>query len=747
MKKFVFVKKALFLFVTILLLQSKSIEAVGKPIPIYNQKDLENIAFNLDGNFILMNDITISGTWKPIGSNDWGYLKLDNFKGVFDGNGHVIRNLGFNIRSGSYVGLFSINEGIIKNLGIENSVVSANLDESVNWFYLGFITGANFGTIENCYNSGSIELTSNNQEHVTAHVGGIAGEQALESTSVKSYNTGNISVSLKGIDGIKTVKIGGIVGGLFEGNGDRKSEITHCYNTGNITGMGTNVMAAGIAGAGSLVECCYNTGGIKAYSDSIYSGEESRASGIVTKGTVNKCYNLGSIKGITHGGGIIAGEGDVNNCFNAGSVDSVTYAGGISCSLNSHSYSSYYPGSITNSYNTGAVYGKTSVGIGFKDDGSIFNNNYSLKTLTGNCRDDEFTLTSLQMEIKESYKGFDFDKVWTMSSDLRHPFPVLKELIPPIYDNTTDFAGGNGTLYNPYKISTKEHLDNVRNYSNANYILINDISFETSDFALNGKYYNGGYGWNPICQDRYITDCDFFSGIFDGNGFAIANIYVGHKNENGGLFGVNYGIIKDLAVINANVNGQHAGIITGRNENAQLINCYSTGSVFAETSGSTEPTAGGICGSNGGFIKKCYSMAAVLSKGDAGGIAGFGYNFNGISDCIFTGNVSGNTAGGIVGRLSLSSVVNSINIGTVKASISSGGIVGQLEGSLVKNCYYNNTGLKAVGYYDSGDVNAKFLTPQELKQKHAYPGFDFNQVWNINDNMDYPLLKWVKDKS
>lgn len=82
MNKFSYVKKILYLLIAILILQSKNIEPAGENItPIYTQKDLEFISNNLDGNFILMNDITISGIWDPIGSNEWT-PRSKNFKGV-----------------------------------------------------------------------------------------------------------------------------------------------------------------------------------------------------------------------------------------------------------------------------------------------------------------------------------------------------------------------------------------------------------------------------------------------------------------------------------------------------------------------------------------------------------------------------------------------------------------------------------------------------------------------------------------
>ncbi|NLB32202.1 MAG: hypothetical protein GX818_00330 [Tissierellia bacterium] len=364
------------------------------------------------------------------------------------------------------------------------------------------------------------------------------------------------------------------------------------------------------------------------------------------------------------------------------------------------------------------------------------------------------------MEQKDSFKGFDFEQIWAISPHEEYTLPILKELPTPIVENITDFAGGNGTFYNPYKISTKAHLNNVRNYTNANFIMIDDIAFAASDFALDGEYYNEGKGWIPICRDRYDVDFDYFSGVFDGNGHTVANLY--SKGEYAGLFGANYGTIKDLGVINGDINGQASAGITVTNElTGQILNCYFTGKIFAEES------AGGICASSGALINNCYSTAEVVSNGSAGGIVSFAYNSKGISDCFFSGSVSGKEAGGIAGGTTLTNIVNSVNVGTVKGNLMVGGLVGRLGGSVINNsvnlgivkdgtykgaiagycdgpinnCYYNDIGLRATSWHVTGEINAKYLTSLQFKQKSSYPTFNFNEIWRLDEGMEYPMLK------
>lgn len=64
------------------------------------------------------------------------------------------------------------------------------------------------------------------------------------------------------------------------------------------------------------------------------------------------------------------------------------------------------------------------------------------------------------------------------------------------------FAGGSGTSEDPYLIETKAHLNNVRNYLDAHFKMIADITFTDADFAEGGDFYNDGQGWEPIGLSR-----------------------------------------------------------------------------------------------------------------------------------------------------------------------------------------------------------------------------------------------------
>lgn len=263
--------------------------------------------------------------------------------------------------------------------------------------------------------------------------------------------------------------------------------------------------------------------------------------------------------------------------------------------------------------------------------------------------------------------------------------------------NTEEFAGGSGTAKDPYLISTKTHLNNVRNYWSAHFKMIADIEFTDADFAEGGDFYNDGQGWSPI--GTYNTP---FTGSFDGDGHAIKNLYTNINTSSSsdvyaGLFGYNKGTIKNLGLEDEDVSASaffnsYAGGIAGYNNEGTITNCYSTGTISADS------YIGGIVGYNDyGAIQNCHikGAIAVSSYSEFGGIAG--YNDHGtIENCYNTSDIStDDDAGGIVGHNDYGTIKNCYNIGTISVSSSSyyvdvGGIARYNDHGTIENC--NNLG-------------------------------------------------------
>lgn len=119
--------------------------------------DTYNLALNnANLNAILLNDIDCTGvTIEPI---QYMFYSNNGYKGTFDGNYHIIKNLTITPPEYSnynfYAGFFAeTNKATIKNLGLEN-LTSNNSDSS---YYFGGIAGSSdYSTIENCYVTGNV---------------------------------------------------------------------------------------------------------------------------------------------------------------------------------------------------------------------------------------------------------------------------------------------------------------------------------------------------------------------------------------------------------------------------------------------------------------------------------------------------------------------------------------------------------------------------------------------------------------
>ena len=223
--------------------------------------------------FVLTNDIDLSGS-------HWTSTKFD---GVFDGNGHTIKNLtGEN-------GLFSSAE-MVKNVKLENVNISSTKNE------VGGIAGS--ANITNCTITGKISSTGNN-------VGGVVGYNYYR---YPKYCYSDVEVSGRSF-------VGGIAGWL------NYSSATGCVSRGEVSGT-SNV--GGISGLqGNMISCASyaeiygktNIGGISGSSNSYHFD-------VYFAGTVNGEENVGGINGNNYNNQVnysnLIMEGVVNGKTNVG---------------------------------------------------------------------------------------------------------------------------------------------------------------------------------------------------------------------------------------------------------------------------------------------------------------------------------------------------------------------------------------------------------------------------------------------
>lgn len=201
----------------------------------------------------LLNDLDLDGEeWEPIGGVYYQEYERSVFNGTFDGGDHKITGLNITTPNG-YTGLFGRtgSNAEIKNLGVD---IDINFERDDN-IYSGSIVGTNYGSITDCYSTGSISVTS----LAANYTGGIAGYNWGRITNC--YNLGDISSTV-------TADVS-IVGGIA---GENDSTISNCYSIGNISSSSSHIRYMG-----GIVGRNYGT---SAQATNCYYLEDTAAGGI-----------------------------------------------------------------------------------------------------------------------------------------------------------------------------------------------------------------------------------------------------------------------------------------------------------------------------------------------------------------------------------------------------------------------------------------------------------------------------------
>ena len=272
---------------------------------------------------------------------------------------------------------------------------------------------------------------------------------------------------------------------------------------------------------------------------------------------------------------------------------------------------------------------------------------------------------------------------------------TTKDVKSEKWDGTmaSSFAGGSGTSSDPYIIETGGQLLLVRSYSSSHFALANNINLDN----LN---------WKPF----------EFSGMLDGKGFIISNLYIKRNDDYQGLFSElkSYSsVVKNLTIKGVKIDaagidyiGAIAGSSSGSISNCKVIflsDSYIKGTdyigavvgsgnvqnceVKSQAAGTVitgNNNVGGITGS--GDCDNCHVYADVAGNNYVGGIAGSGSDF---SMCSFTGKVTGREwVGGIVGIGDCMTSCKSV--ADIVASDGAGGIAGMVR-QIVTACYSDGT--------------------------------------------------------
>lgn len=691
---------------------------------ISDEAGLKAIANDLTGDFVLTQDITLSGEWTPIGT------EAAPFKGKINGNGHSIK--GLTVTSGKdNQGFFSFTKGAtIQNVRFVGATVKG--DKQV-----GIVAGQAINTtIDQVFTSGVVTGYD--------HIGGIVGDARGDATN-DEYTT--ISNCLSTAGAFSTSYQAGVIAGwtnagTFMNNVALGSAVAPNGGAGGICGMldnnGVANFASNVSAAAAVTAQTNRTHGINGWKNGANCVYGDNISNISSANTV---YTISGE--VVAAGEVGEGEGDAVG-IQGDVVDDQTLK--TSATYTDIDFSEdvwtltegSYPvlkGMTTpiegDAIDVQALPAKCALGLKF-----------DLKARSTMGR--EVSISSSNTDIV-SYNGTE------LSFDAEGTATITLETVGDAYCSGAKKTVNVTVSPLNYAIKTVDDLKNIKYDLEGNFTLENDI-----DLA--------GEEWAPIND---------FKGTLDGKGHYIKNLTFNNPNQNDvALFSSTTGAtIKNLGIEGATVIGRaNAAAIVGQAHGGEISSCAVINSYIEGYD-----HAGSICGNmnlnegQGGVISDCISDSRIATRSYQ--VAGISGVFNGgeIKNCLFSGTVTGygTTAGGIISLNESTNDVNSsdphsyLHHNVVAASHIYGNIyrIGNPDNRLIDfadnyvmestYCGGSSSDAGPMGNEtDAAGMQGCTVTDDQLRTKEFYTnlGWDFDNTWQFLPNAEgkmFPVLKWM----
>ena len=384
---------------------------------------------------------------------------------------------------------------------------------------------------------------------------------------------------------------------------------------------------------------------------------------------------------------------------------------------------------------------------------------------SGNMNENKVASRSADVMMRnEGFDGFEFDSVWCFDYGGTYYFPQLiknRQVEAEESENITEFAGGDGSMDNPYKIITPDQLNNVRKHLGATFMLLGDIDMtsycKAHEFLPIGDNVFSFFGLF-VGNNYKITGLSFAGdtfGLFRQNHGEIYNCLFENavgKGTGGTIAAVNTGLIYNCANFSdlyaeSDLNVNRGGLVGVNKSTGMIISSFNAGDL--SVSGENVQT-GGIAYGNFGIISGSFNSGTVFSGAEAlavsGGIAG--YNFGVISDCYTSNSLSAESkskteslSGGIAGTNG-GSIVNCYYSGADTISAQKWGGIAATNTGGITNCYYS----ASRGYFSSmgSAKGVKMCTREQLEDKNTFEGFDFENMWIIDSSFKYKCPQFIE---
>jgi hypothetical protein len=687
--------------------------------------------------FCLGNDIDASETagWEtqfvPIGSAKTSTGKSYNFKGVLDGKNFAIKNL-YSRNSGL---ILHLDGAVIKNLHLENVNLGrryAGINKSG-----GLTPECNDSVITNVHVSGKIKGTF--------EVGGICGE--VEGSQIVNCSfVGFINVFG---DASGEYSYGGIAGYASY------SDLSYCKASGYINCID------GLARVGGICGFVYGMDNYDKYIPRVR-------------------YCIADMK--------ITAEGNIGGIVGQNFIENIVRYPG------SPSYVATEMGLFDN-YSLSVAYTSPENTVGgicatFSENTTTSPENYYDKTgINGTVIGTG--LSPEKMKKRSSYTNWDFNKVWTIKEGESTPYWKISNDKPYRIAYVSNFLGTLIVEPDEKSYGFKENITiNVTTPKNVTFIGIRgDIETAATsvsvplqkDIAIEGefaRYIKTADQFLKIGRDQdypaggyYIQSANInmpeidspmlgaFWGVYDGNNRAIRNVKFNTKSSTTaiGLFGsvsearisnlgildsennsgsrflgflggdVNYSEISNCYVYtDMNLSGaSHAGGLFNIFEKSKMIRCEFRGNIF-----SADVWFGGLVyDARNSMFEECSAEMYVQSsvnKEKIAGLANFAYETDFVN-CYAKGDC-----------FNYAFVAPSIN---QELSFSNCYVFAEnncsLPAATFVNCYFNSNCVAAV------EGVTGFVSPEEMTKQETYVGWDFDEIWDIDEGVGTPYFRYA----
>ena len=737
---------------------------VYSPDKVTNLKQINSVATFQEfvaavagGNKTLNARLVQSSTTLDLSSIADTFEPIEDYKGIFDGNGKTI--------SGLTKPMFTDLLGVVKNLTL-NSTIATTADDDYNWgiFAKRVIPSTEIDDIaglQNCTAQGSITWTPSSAiagENINCQIGGLVGNNKGGSISnCSNYAT----VTLADNGGVNDCQpsIGGVVGRTQKG-GDLKTQgdISNCANYGTVMSsadFGQGVYIGGVLGyqveSAESMRGCVNHGLVKVTSDFSTTGP-LHIGGVagVARGSVEECTNAsdgtvtteaGEVGTYLCQGGVI---GRINNT--SATYSGLSNAGNINVAATGAASGAYIGGTVGRFDEGAFIESCTNTGGTIACTGDAATGEVSIGGIVGNTLHSVTSCTNAtainaggSYSVNASSKYYSVGGIvgynkgdWELVDNTNTAAITISGTIGGYmalggicgYTNGPIQGGGNSGTVSFTGSSTNQNVpvggvvgritsgfsgDIVTGVTNSGAVVVNTSTQSGKVFYVGGIAGHHQSGTLNATNSGTVTVTElscyqlFLGGLTGQNAGAITT---GSANQADGDISIVGLTISNVACVGG-VTGQNNAVVTASNAGDVVL-----------TSGSTtsyDMFVGGIVGRGSANVTSCtnsglVSNACPQTKSgqyiEIGGIVGYGLSTCAISDCDNTGEVTNSAnskgyiyVGGIVGEVGndLTSCTNSgavSNSGSATTELCLGGVSGIVDAITLDSCH--NTGALSI---------------------------------------------------